>query len=200
MLLQAANEVDLTKQRCTCRKHSQHRKLLQVALVQQWCARSAVADRVNSATMASAEAGYAVELQSARTRLKALKDRAAARARARGDIPSQRDALSDAQGASAVTDRTTDANGLADGAPASELQKLIAAFLLDPANGVPLDSHRMHKEVCSVLLHCLMVLQALSSAFASVPAYADTTSPCCEPPASSESVRRGGDATALLCS
>lgn len=171
MLLQAANEVDLTKPRCICRKHSQHRKLLQVALVQQWCARSDVADRVSSATMASVEAGYAVELQSARTRLKALKDRAAARARARGDtvIPSQRDALSDAQGASAVTDRTTDANGLADGAPASELQKLIAAFLLDPANGVPLDSHRMHKEVCSALLHCLMMLQTLSSAFASVP-------------------------------
>lgn len=111
--------------------------------------------------MASVEASYATELQGARNRLATLKDRAAARARARGDTvqPSQRDALSDAQGAYAVTNRSTDANGLADGAPASELQKLIAVFLLDPANGVPLDSHKIHREVRINLVHNPDMLQ-----------------------------------------
>jgi hypothetical protein len=88
------------------------------------------------ATMASVEAGYATELADARARLLKLKDRAAARARALGNAvtPSQRDALGDS-------------NGLEDRGPASELQKLVAAFLLDPANGVPLDSHKIHREV-----------------------------------------------------
>lgn len=99
--------------------------------------------------MASAEAGYATELADARSRLLKLKDRAAARARALGNAvtPSQRDALGDSLGASAGADRTTDANGLEDSGHVSELQKLVAAFLLDPANGVPLDSHKIHREV-----------------------------------------------------
>lgn len=106
--------------------------------------------------MASVEAGYATELADARTRLQKLKDRAAARARALGNAvtPSQRDALGDKQGALAVQDRTTDANGLEDSdKPASELQKLVAAFLLDPAIGVPLDSHKIHREV---LVDCML--------------------------------------------
>jgi hypothetical protein len=105
--------------------------------------------RLRRNTMASAEAGYATELADARSRLLKLKDRAAARARALGNAvtPSQRDALGDSLGASAGADRTTDANGLEDSGHVSELQKLVAAFLLDPANGVPLDSHKIHREV-----------------------------------------------------
>ena len=116
--------------------------------------------------MASAEAGYATELADARARLLKLKDRAAARARALGNAvtPSQRDILGDSNGASAVADRTTDANGLEDSGPASELQKLVAAFLLDPANGVPLDSHKIHREVlmhsCEALADSIAVCRA----------------------------------------
>ncbi len=121
-------------------------------------------------TMASEEASYATDLAAARSRLAALKERAAARARARGDafIPSQRDSLSEAGGALTVPDRTTDAHGLGEEKPASELQKLIAAFLLDPANGVPLDSHKMHREVCrrkaiSLVVDCPKCCHAVSS-------------------------------------
>ena len=101
--------------------------------------------------MTSVEAGYATELAAARQRLTVLKERAAARARARGDpvATSQRDALGGAQaGNASAGSRGSDANAASDGTvAASELQRRIAAFLLGPANAVPIDSHKMHREV-----------------------------------------------------
>lgn len=101
--------------------------------------------------MASAEANYATELAAAEQRLNLLKRKAFARAKARGEDPteeSQRDALGGAQNGTGVAERSSTANGAAEGAaPPSELQRLVAAYLLEASGSVPMDSHKIHREV-----------------------------------------------------
>jgi hypothetical protein len=100
--------------------------------------------------MASTEANYATELAAAEQRLLLLKRKALARAKARGDpvLDSQRDTLGDAANGAAATDRGTADNGANEGPPPpSELQRLVAAYLLEASGAVPMDSHKIHREV-----------------------------------------------------
>lgn len=101
--------------------------------------------------MASAEANYATELAAAEQRLNLLKRKAFARAKARGvETPeaSQRDPLGGAQHGAGLTERNSSANGAIDGnAAPSELQRLVAGYLLGASGAVPMDSHKIHREV-----------------------------------------------------
>ena len=105
-------------------------------------------------TSLAAEAQYAQEISGAKQRLALLKERFAKRARLRGDTPatpSERDALAGQRPEGTLGDRDTDARAPAEASPTAALQKVIAAFLLDPATAVPLDSQKMHREVSLLL-------------------------------------------------
>lgn len=103
--------------------------------------------------MASAEAKYATELAAAEQRLMLLKRKAMARAKARGDtVPeSHRDTVGDAANGAAATDRSAAANGANEGPPPpTELQRLVAGYLLEASGAVPMDSHKIHREVRTI--------------------------------------------------
>ena len=100
------------------------------------------------------ETEYAAELAGARLRLAALKERAAKRARLRGDTvpqPADKDALAGQHPNGGLGERHSTAQAQADAKPAgAALQRLIAAMLLDAATAVPMDSAKLHREVRSL--------------------------------------------------
>lgn len=96
------------------------------------------------------EVDYALEISAAKQRLAQLKERAAKRARLRGEVvplPSERDALAGQQPEGALGERDTDAHAPIEASLTAALQKVIAAFLLDPATVIPIDSQKIHREV-----------------------------------------------------
>jgi hypothetical protein len=97
------------------------------------------------------ETEYAAELAGARFRLAALKERAAKRARLRGESvpqPADKDALAGQHPNGGLGERHSAAQAPADAKPAgAALQRLIAAMLLDAASAVPMDSAKLHREV-----------------------------------------------------
>ncbi len=104
------------------------------------------------------ETEHAAFIAEARLRLTTLKDRANKRARFRGDTvtqPAARDALAGQQPNGGLDERHSDAQSLADARPAgAALQRLIAAMLLDAATVVPIDSAKLHREVCPFAMAC----------------------------------------------
>ena len=98
------------------------------------------------------ETEHAAFIAEARLRLTTLKERAVKRARFRGDTvaqPADRDALAGQQPNGGLGERHSDAQAPADARPAgAALQRLIAAMLLDAATAVPIDSAKLHREVC----------------------------------------------------
>ena len=107
---------------------------------------------IDNGLMASVmtETEYAAELAGARLRLAALKERAAKRARLRGEIvpqPADKDALAGQHPNGGLGERQSAAQAPADAKPAgAALQRLIAAMLLDAATAVPMDSAKLHRE------------------------------------------------------
>ena len=104
----------------------------------------------NMATLMT-ETEHAAFIAEARLRLTTLKERAAKRARFRGDTvvqPADRDALAGRQPNGGLGERHNDAQTPADVRPAgAALQRLIAAMLLDATTAVPIDSAKLHREV-----------------------------------------------------
>ena len=101
--------------------------------------------------MLMTETEHAAFLAEARLRLSTLRERAAKRARFRGDTvaqPADKDALAGQQPNGGLGERHSDAQAPADVRPAGAgLQRLIAAMLLDATTAVPIDSAKLHREV-----------------------------------------------------
>ena len=97
------------------------------------------------------ETEHAAFLAEAKLRLTTLRERAAKRARFRGETvaqPAAKDALAGQQPNGGLGERHSDAQAPADAKPAgAALLRLIAAMLLDATTAVPIDSAKLHREV-----------------------------------------------------